>query len=418
MSSHTRWPLNLFLTILIASSCLAQISPSPGKKPAQTNAAQEGAIVEERKTSVRFDDDGTLHETFRERVKVQTESALKDYGIITCSFIAGQEFNIDTVEVHKKDGTTVKAGAEHTQEVTPEISRIAPMYSDLRQKQVTVPGLSIGDEVVFQYSTRRTPLAPNQFWFEYRFDKNLVVLSETVEVNVPKARAVKVHSQPEYQPVVKDEGERTVYLWHGSNDRIPDEDERIKTQKERLKGHGKPPSVELSSFATWEQVGAWYNDLQSERAKSTPAIKAKAAELTSGLSTPEAKIKALYQFVSLNFRYIGVDFGIGRYQPHAAGEVLANGYGDCKDKHTLLAALLDATGIQSFPVLIGTQRDIEPSVPSPGQFDHLITAVPVGSDLAFLDTTAEVAPFGMLFSPLRRKKALVVKGPSFGQLVE
>src|SRR5258707_14459360 len=70
MSSHTRWPLNLFLTILIASSCLAQISPSPGKKPAQTNAAQEGAIVEERKTSVRFDGDGTLHETFRERVKV------------------------------------------------------------------------------------------------------------------------------------------------------------------------------------------------------------------------------------------------------------------------------------------------------------------------------------------------------------
>ncbi len=57
-------------------------------------------------------------------------------------------------------------------------------------------------------------------------------------------------------------------------------------------------------------------------------------------------MKALYSYVSTQFRYIGVSFGIGRYQPHGAAEVLANQYGDCKDEHTLLASLLAAVGFQ------------------------------------------------------------------------
>ncbi len=254
--------------------------------------------MEELKTSIRYEDDGTMREIFCERVKIQNESGLKDYGIITFSFVAGQEFNIDTVEVHKKDGTTVKAGAEHTQEVTPEISRIAPMYSDLREKQVTVPGLSIGDEVLFQYSSTRKPLVPNQFWLEGTFDTGSIVLSQTLEVNVPKGRALKVHYQPEYRPTITEDGDRTIYLWHSSNEKIPNEEDRKKDQKALMRGNRKAPSFELSSFASWDQIGSWYNDLQLERAKPTPAIRAKAAELTNGLSTPEAKIKALYQYVS------------------------------------------------------------------------------------------------------------------------
>jgi len=38
---------------------------------------------------------------------------------------------------------------------------------------------------------------------------------------------------------------------------------------------------------------------------------------------------------------------MARYQPHAATEVLHNQYGDCKDKHTLLAALLGAEGMHA-----------------------------------------------------------------------
>jgi transglutaminase-like putative cysteine protease len=119
-------------------------------------------------------------------------------------------------------------------------------------------------------------------------------------------------------------------------------------------------------------------------------------------------MRLLYGYVSTQFHYIGIAFGIGRYQPHSASEVLANQYGDCKDKHTLLASLLTAVGIPAYPALVSTTHDVDLDVPSPGQFDHVITVVPRGSGLTWLDTTAEVGPYQYLVPSLRDKRALAI----------
>jgi hypothetical protein len=105
-----------------------------------------------------------------------------------------------------------------------------------------------------------------------------------------------------------------------------------------------------------------------------------------------------------------VAFGVGRYQPHTAAEVLANGYGDCKDKHTLLETMLAAAGLKAYPALIGFGIEMDSEVPSPTQFNHVITYVPLGSRVVWLDSTSEVAPFGMLLAGLRDKEALVMAG--------
>ena len=107
---------------------------------------------------------------------------------------------------------------------------------------------------------------------------------------------------------------------------------------------------------------------------------------------------------------------MGRLQPHAASQVLQNGFGDCKDKHTLLQALLRAQGIQSYPVLISSYRDLDHDIPSPAQFNHEITAVELGSDLTWLDTTAEVAPYGLIMYQLRNKQALLAADGKLGNL--
>jgi transglutaminase-like putative cysteine protease len=107
-------------------------------------------------------------------------------------------------------------------------------------------------------------------------------------------------------------------------------------------------------------------------------------------------MRAIYNYVSMQIHYIGVDFGIGRYQPHSPSEVLNNRYGGCKDKHTLLASLFDAAGIGAYPALISSFRELDPDVPSPAQFNHVITVVPQGNGFVWLDTITEVAPFGYL----------------------
>ena len=102
-------------------------------------------------------------------------------------------------------------------------------------------------------------------------------------------------------------------------------------------------------------MGAWYRGLEADRVVADADVKAKVAELIAGKTGDEEKARALYDYVATQVRYIGVAFGVGRYQPHPASEVLRNQYGDCKDKHTLLAAMLTAAGLHPEPVLIGRE---------------------------------------------------------------
>jgi len=59
-------------------------------------------------------------------------------------------------------------------------------------------------------------------------------------------------------------------------------------------------------------------------------------------------------------------------------------------------------------VLIHSHRKLDPDVPSPAQFNHVITAVPRGDKFLWLDTTPEVAPYGLLLLNLRDKQALMI----------
>ena len=178
------------------------------------------------------------------------------------------------------------------------------------------------------------------------------------------------------------------------------------------------PDVQLTTFTDWKQVAAWYAKLQGERMTVDDSVRKKADELTKGAATPLEKAQRLYDFVARNVRYVSISLGIGRYQPHAAADVLRNGYGDCKDKHTLFSALLRAEGIQSYPVLIDSSRKLDVDVPSPAQFDHVITAARLGTGtgLTWLDTTPEVTPFGLVLYQLRNKQAVLASEDSAGGL--
>ena len=130
------------------------------------------------------------------------------------------------------------------------------------------------------------------------------------------------------------------------------------------------------------------------------------------------KVQALYDYIAKNIRYVDIPLGRAGYQPHSAAEVFANQYADAKDEHILLAAMLRAAGIDSSAALIPYVRKLDAAVPSPAQLDHVLTAVPDGNNLLWMDSTAVVAPFRLLTSPLRDKSALLVPADGAGKLVK
>ena len=385
---------------------------------AKPDYSHQAAVVELMSTHVSFDKDGSRSREQVTRVRVNTDAGVKTWGLLSLPYQSATEtVEVVYVRVHKPDNSTVVTPEDNIQDLDAEITRSAPFYSDLREKHIAVKGLASGDTLEYDVKWHPTkPLIPGQFWFEYNFEREGIVLDEHVEVRAPAERPAKFKGPQSTQSVTTD-GNVRVYSWTHSrldDTKDPDSDKR---KEDAAIGRLAAPDVQFSSFQSWEEVGRWYWSLQKERVEPSPAVRAKAAELTKGLTDDAAKIQVVYSFVSTQYRYIGIAFGIGRYQPHSADDVLGNNYGDCKDKHTLLAALLEATGITLHPALIGAGNRLDPDVPSPGQFDHVIGYLERGKTAIWLDTTPEVAPVGFLVATLRDKQALVMMSDGSAKLM-
>jgi tetratricopeptide (TPR) repeat protein/transglutaminase-like putative cysteine protease len=427
MTVPVRWMVGVSLVLfsllpgrarLFAQTSVAQTSTAqaPAGAGAAADYSKEPFVIESFSTKATFENDGKYREETAVRVRVQSTTAVRQFGMVRLPYAsASGDMELLYARVIKPDGTVVATPPENILDMPADITREAPFYSDLKEKQLAIKGLEIGD--VLEYQTRlnvRTPLIPGQFWFDDNFPSDVIVLDAQLEISVPRDREVKLKS-PVLAPVVSEANGRRIYTWHTANLKHTTENDK---GEETASQQTSLPDVQLTTFRSWDEVAQWYRQLQQARVAPTPEIRAKAQELTRGATSDAQKIDILYSYVATQFRYIGISFGIGRYQSHAAAEVLGNGYGDCKDKHTLLAALLAASGIKAYPALLNSSRPIDPDVPAPSQFDHVITVVPQGENLLWLDTTTEIAPAGYLTTKLRNKQVLLVPDAGPAQLVQ
>ncbi len=397
----------LVLGLVLAGSTGA-LAQQPAAPPPPTYS-DEAFVVESSKTVLRFEEDGTGSRETYARIKAQSEAGVQQWGQVVVGYNAATErVDIPLVRVHKADGSTVDTPPSAIQDLTSPVERIAPVYTDLHQKHVTVQAFRPGDTLELRMvTTIHTPLAARQFWADYSFNDEAIVLDEELDLDVPAGRRVTLKTRPGFEPSEKEAGGRRVYHWSHARrlrDKQADQD-RLDAAKKATQPEW--PEVRVTTFADWAEVGRWFSSLERTSRQASPDVKAKAAELTKGKSTDIEKLEALYDYVSKNFRYVSLSLGIGRYQPRPAGDVLRDAYGDCKDKHTLLAALIDAAGMQASAALINSAVKIDPDFPSPGQFDHVITRAVAGGQVVWLDATPEVAPFRLISSNLRAKQALV-----------
>jgi len=405
-------------------SCCAQSQPAP---PAAGNYNNEALVFEQYDTTYRMNADGTGERDQHVRMRVQSEGAAQQFGVLSFSYASAYETpHIKFVRVHKPDGTTVETPAADVIDMSADVTREAPLYSDLKEKHLPVRSLSPGDTLEYEVDTTIDKAeAPGQFWGADHFavPGTLVVLAETLTLDFPVDKFVQVWS-PNHKSSATEENGRKIYRWNvaqlitapkkTSDDAAPPP--APKDLDEDADGR-KLPSVAWTTFHNWAEVGDWYRNLALAQSDPNDALRAKADELTAGVAKPEDQVRAIYEYVSARTRYVGIDFGIGRYKPHAAAEVMADQYGDCKDKDTLLEALLRAKGFSTAPALIGAGIAPVPDVPSPAVFNHVITTVNLPGGRIWLDSTPLSAPYQYLSSVIRDQKALVVPAAGAAQLM-
>ncbi len=147
------------------------------------------------------------------------------------------------------------------------------------------------------------------------------------------------------------------------------------------------PQLNVSAPKSWDDIIGDMWELIEPAMEAGPNLQA-AIEDVSAVDQP---LHAAHALASKDIRYVSFSKGEHSHRPHAVERTLANRYGDCKDKSTLLLSLLRATGTQAYPVLVATERADASAlvVPSRGYFDHMIVcAIVDGAERCFDPTDA------------------------------
>jgi len=149
--------------------------------------------------------------------------------------------------------------------------------------------------------------------------------------------------------------------------------------------------VHVSTYKDWESVGRFYWGLVKDQLRVTDEIRKAADQAVAGIPSSEVqtRIKAVYDYVLSKTRYVALEFGINSFRPYPVETILSRAFGDCKDKASLMHALLEAIGIDSRLVLLRMKRlgNLPDSPASLAVFNHAVLYLPQ-YDL-FLDGTAE-----------------------------
>lgn len=317
---------------------------------------------------------------------IASEQGARDYTTRTVTYSPGaQKLHVLHARVFKADGRIVNA--ETVSDSGPADATSA-MYYDTRTRTLRYPSLEKGDVIELDY--RLTPDTATNPYGDYfgglvtfgsflprKLQRYVLITPSSHPLHlaaerVPKASETRAHGD-------------TVYAWEMRNlPPLPNEPKEPATTE-------FAPYVHVSTFASWAQVGRWYAQLIAPQFKLDAALREELVKLTAGKNTDEEKITAIHHFVLRNTHYVALEFGVFSYKPYPVAQVYARRFGDCKDKASLMIALLRAAGIDADLALVRTRRlgDVTGEATSISIFNHAVVYVPK-YDL-WLDGTAEYA---------------------------
>ncbi len=261
-------------------------------------------------------------------------------------------------------------------------------YTSARAYYVHFPRLSPGDVVELRY--RVEDVAPRNAFADYFGEIVYLQSSEPVSraeyvLLTPKSRAFYFNEPriPNLHRDVTEQGDTRIYHYVAAN--VPAlEPEALQPPYGEILGH-----VHVSTYKSWEDVGRWYWGLVKDQFVADDEVRARVAEVTKGLHTDQERVRAIYDYVVQKTRYVALEFGIHGFKPYRCAQIFARGFGDCKDKATLIVTMLRVLGIPATIVIVrtGQKGEIETEPASLAPFDHAIAYVP-SMDL-YLDGTAE-----------------------------
>jgi tetratricopeptide (TPR) repeat protein/transglutaminase-like putative cysteine protease len=360
-----------------------------------------------------------LAQTFSQRiVAVRTEHGAEDEKELDVRYTPGNEdVEIRQARIYRKSAGGELQVLEAADRDDVDLSEPwYGLYYDNRAEVVRFSGLHAGDVVEVQYVVEDVS-TENQM-ADYFGD--LATIAETspkqrwdYTLIAPKSRPIYSNSPrvAGLERAVKEEGDDRVYTFAARDVAAIDVEPAMPGITEIA------PYLHVSTYASWGEVGAWYWRLVAEQLAPDDDLRRAARAVVKAGDDERARVRAIHELVVSGTRYVGLEFGIHGFKPYKVTQVLARRFGDCKDKASLLVAMLREVGVEADLVLVRTRRGgkLDPQPASLAVFDHAIAYVPK-LDL-YLDGTAEFSGTSEL--PSQDQGVMVLRvGPRGTKLTE
>ncbi len=318
---------------------------------------------------------------------IATDQGAREYATRSVQYAHGsQELQVLAARAYKRDGRIIEA--EDAGEGSVGDAAVA-MYYDGRSRVLRFPGLEKGDVLELDY--RILPASSVNAYGDYFGD--LVVfqvpipqkLKRYVLVTPASRRFSVLEERMPTRAMISGDAGRRIYRWEARD--IP----ALPSEPRGPALTEVAPYVHVSTFASWQDLGRWYSRLIAPQFELDAALREALPRILAGKKTDQEKISAIHQFVLRNTHYVALEFGVYGYKPYPVSQVYARRFGDCKDKASLMIALLRAAGIPAEIALVRTRRlgDIAERATSIAVFNHAVVYVP--SYNLWLDGTAEYA---------------------------
>lgn len=363
---------------------------------------------------VQFEADGRGSRTYRQVIQILTPEAAENWAEQTFSYLERRErLRVNWIRVVRPDGTVISDGPSHEQESAAPVPEAYPVYTDLMVRRASLGGVAPGTLVDFSYTTETLdPMLTGDWSTAWRVTTGRLVRRSRLIVDVPAGLEPRIDERnldfPRREYV---RNGRQVYIW-ATAEVQPVESEPFAGSPNEVVG-----TITVSSPLTWEQIGRWYADLARDRYDVSRELEKKLAEVVSGAATLEDSLRAVHRWIAQDVRYVSLSLGRGGYQPRPPADVLATGFGDCKDKATLFVAIAQRFGAEAYPVLVSLDGEPDSLMPSIRQFDHMIAALATPSGFTYLDLTAELIPWGEVPTYLQGEPGLLVRHNGSSELV-
>ena len=327
----------------------------------------------------------TYHQLVARADTPRGADALRSHPI---AYVPGrQDVRVERARLWKPDGSVVDTHQEGDRSTSEPWYRL---YYDTRVRQVVLPGIAAGDVVEVSY--RIDDVAGENLLSDY--------FGEMVPFVEParKERMDHVLLAPASRPIFTSEpsipnlvhstrdlpGGMREYRWTATD--LP----RI-VPEPGMPGPGESSGwVHVSTYGSWDEVARFYEGLIREQIRPGTGVRAESARLVAevrarpGMASRDERevrraiVTAVYDEVVTNVRYVGLEFGVHGFKPYNVEQVLLRRFGDCKDKASLMHALLEAAGIDSRIVLLRMRRlgNVPERPASLAVFNHAILHVP------------------------------------------